>query len=315
MNFSQIFGVFSKRSEASDRAVRPLTSEFKSRVLLLCNTTFSDYIHRPNYPTIREFWEDIHTKLQYLHGRPTLTGKRVASVAEDAINFLLQCSDEHFLDFVEMIFQIHGVAGDSALVNSINTFFDVDSLPYRLTDHVYSPVKRIPASEMGLPSGNSDGGIRASTLELYPQVICLESEVLHVNAIEPTLTLLSGPAFSQANAEFREALKDYRKGDYRDCVTKCGSSFESVMKVICDRKKWPYQQTDTVSKLLKTILQQSTLDSFYEQPIMLIATIRNRYSTAHGAGTQQKTVSKHVANYVINATASAILLLVDETNP
>lgn len=309
MSFSQIFGVFSKRSKASDRAVKPLTSEFKNRVLLLCNNTFSDHVHRPYYPTVLEFWSDIHTKLQYLHGYPVLTGSRVASVAEDVVNFLLHCSDEHFLDFVEMIFQIQGVAGDSALVNSINTFFDVDSLPYRLTDHVYSSYEWAQDNKIERP------GMPKCRLESYPQVICLEYEVLHENAIEPTLTLLTGPAFSQANLEFLEALKDYRKGDYRDCVTKCGSSFESVMKVICDRKKWPYQQTDTAGKLLQTILQQTTLDPFYEQPILLIATIRNRYSTAHGAGTQQKTVSKHVANYVINATASAILLFAEETNP
>ena len=105
------------------------------------------------------------------------------------------------------------------------------------------------------------------------------------------------------------------RAEYRDCVLKCGNSFESVMKIICDRKNWPYQQADAASRLLKTILPQTTLDTFYEQPIILIATIRNRYSTAHGAGTQQKIVPKHVANYVINATASAILLLVDETNP
>ena len=87
------------------------------------------------------------------------------------------------------------------------------------------------------------------------------------------------------------------------------------MKIICDRKRWPYQETDAAAKLLKTILPRTTLDTFYEQPIMLIATIRNRYSSAHGAGTQQKAVSKHVAIYAINATASAILLIVDETNP
>jgi len=126
MNFSQIFGVFSKRPKASDTAVKPLTSEFKNRVLLLCKTTFSDHIHRPNYPTVLEFWADIHTKLQYLHGHPNLTGHRVASVAEDVVNFLLHCSNEHFLDFVEMIFQIHGVIGDSEIVNSINTFFEVE---------------------------------------------------------------------------------------------------------------------------------------------------------------------------------------------
>ena len=202
------------------------------------------------------------------------------------------------------------VVRESELVNTINTFFDVDSLPYRLTDFAYSPIKQIPARELGFPSSNSDGVIRGSTLESYPQVICLDNEVLHKEAIEPTLLLLTEPYFSSANEEFLEALKDYRKGDYRDSVVKCGSSLESVMKVICARKKWPYQETDAASKLLKTIIPKTTLDTFYEQPIMLIATIRNRYSTAHGAGTQQKTVPKHVANYVINATASAILLLV-----
>lgn len=87
------------------------------------------------------------------------------------------------------------------------------------------------------------------------------------------------------------------------------------MKIICDRKKWLYNPKDTAAPLLKTIVQQTKLDSFYEQPLLLVATIRNRYSSAHGAGTQKKVVPKHLANYVINATASAILLLVDETNP
>ena len=315
MDFSQIFSVFSRRPKISERATKPLTPEFKNRVLMLCKENFSDHTHNPGYSHIFGFWSDIHSKLQYLHGRPTLTGRRVTSVEEDAISFLLNCSNEHFLDFVEMIFQIPGVTGAGTLVNAINTFFDVDGLPYRLTDHVYSPVKQIPASELGLFSGNSDGGIRGSTLESFPQVICLENEVIHEMAIEPTLTFLTHPAFVQANREFLEALKDYRKRDYRDCVAKCGSSLESVMKVICDRKKWPYQEKDTASKLLNTVLSRTSLDSFYEQPIMLIATIRNRLSSAHGAGTQQKTISKHVANYVVNATASAILLLVDETNP
>ena len=312
MNFSQIFGVFSRRPKASERATKPLTFEFRNRVLLLCNSTLSDPIHYPGYSSISEFWSDIHTKLQFLHGRPTLTGKRATPVAEDAVSFLLNCSDEHFLDFVELIFTR---VGDSNLVKSVNEFFDVDGLPYRLTDFRYSPVRRVHPTTLGLHSSDPDAGITASTLEAYPQVVCVDNEAIHDTAIEPTLTFLTHPAFVQANKEFLEALRHYRKGENRDCVLKCGNSFESVMKIICDRKQWPYQQTDTASKLLNTILSQTTLDSFFEQPIMLIATIRNRLSTAHGAGTQRKTASKHVANYVINATASAILLLVDETNP
>ena len=312
MNFSQIFGVFSRRPKASGRATKPLTSEFKNRVLLLCTKTFSDHINFPGYPRNIDFWSDIHTKLQYLHGRPTLTGKRVASVEEDAVSFLLNCSDEYFLDFVELIFTC---VRDSNLVKRVNEFFDVDGLPYRLTDFRFSPFRKVHPTTIGLPSSDPDAGIRASELEALPQVICVENEAIHERTIEPTLTFLTHPAFVQANKEFLEALKHYRKGEYRECVLKCGNSFESVMKIICDRKQWPYQHTDTAAKLLKTILPHTTLDTFYEQPIMLIATIRNRLSTAHGAGTQQKTVSKHVANYVINATASAILLLVDETNP
>ena len=49
--------------------------------------------------------------------------------------------------------------------------------------------------------------------------------------------LLRDKSFTSADQEFIEALEDYRKGDYGDCLTKCGSSLESTMKIICDRKK------------------------------------------------------------------------------
>ena len=59
----------------------------------------------------------------------------------------------------------------------------------------------------------------------------------------------------------------------------------------------------------------SKLDSFFEQPIMIVATIRNRPSSTHCVSAEQQSVSKHVAYYCINATASTTLLLVEETNP
>ena len=87
------------------------------------------------------------------------------------------------------------------------------------------------------------------------------------------------------------------------------------MKVICDRKKWPYKQTNTAETLLNIIFGKTGMESFFNQPIMLVATMRNRLSSAHGAGTEPRNVAKHLAQYTINATASAILLLVEETNP
>ena len=140
--------------------------------------------------------------------------------------------------------------------------------------------------------------------------------MLHQTAIEPTLQLLSAPYFVTANKEFRGGLADYRKGDYEDCVTKCVSAFESILKVACQRKGWAYKETDPADTLLTIVFGKTSLEGFYKEHIKelikLIITVRNRQSSAHGGGIQPKQVPKHVANYVLNATAAATLLLVEE---
>ena len=215
----------------------------------------------------------------------------------ETIEFLSQCGDEHFLDFTELVLQYEAFweleVDPSLLIDAINEFFKADHLPYSLTDFVHVQ----------------------DSIDVYPQIIRRDSEVLHETAIQPALALLANPVFASANREFLDAHKNYRNGDHRDCVTKCGSSLESVMKIICDQKGWPYQQNDQAQALLDNIFPQTGLESFFKQPIMLVATIRNRLSSAHGAGVEPRDVPPHVAQYAINATASAILLLVEETNP
>ncbi|MCK9354087.1 MAG: hypothetical protein M0P59_07995 [Gallionella sp.] len=137
---------------------------------------------------------------------------------------------------------------------------------------------------------------------------------MYQSAIQPTLQLLRHSDFVSANKEFMEALDDYRKADYGDCLTKCGSTFESVLKVICARNNWPYSASDTASPLLKTVVSKSGMEPFFEQPLILVATIRNKLSNSHGAGLTPRDVTEAKAEYAINATASAILLLVKEAN-
>jgi hypothetical protein len=107
------------------------------------------------------------------------------------------------------------------------------------------------------------------------------------------------------------AFDDFKKSDFDDCLTKCCSCFESVMKVICEKKKWGYNKTDTAAPLLKTIIAGTGIETFFEQPLFLIATARNRLSSSHGGGAVQRQVPEHVARYILNATASAILFLVE----
>lgn len=299
------FNVFSRRPKPVHAAAAEVTPSFRNRVLLLCRDTFSQGQAGSYLP---EFWREIHQKLQYLHGSPVLAPRNGGrDVFEDVLGFLQTCKSEHFLDFVEYIFQVDTFWRFSQyapdLVRDINAFFGQDELPYFLTDYV-----EVQETDSSGPY------LRTSTrVAAHPKVILREQQLLHETSIQPTLTLLTDPAFASANTEFLEALEDYRRRDYGDCLTKCGSAFESVLKVICQRRGWPYAQTDTAARLLNTVLSKTTLDSFFEQPLILVATIRNRLSKSHGAGAMSKSVSPQIARFAINATAAAILLLVEET--
>ena len=145
------------------------------------------------------------------------------------------------------------------------------------------------------------------------QVIRRDDEIVHETAIEPSLALLRHPAFCHANEEFREALKEYRLEEYKDCVTKCASAYESVLKVICERKGWKLRGSGNATNLLTTVLNNTGWSQYYKNALQVVFIIRNEESTSHGAGSQPKNVPQHVAKYAISATASAIQLLVEDT--
>ena len=265
MNFPRIFDIFSRRRKESERMRISLTKEFRNRVIMLCNDGFAGSSF-PGHPIKRsQFWSEMHINLKYLHGRPALAGRNTESAERDVIAFLDGCSDEHFLDFVEYASRSQApnaaTKRNAEFIRSVNEFFDLDALPFHLTGFELSDLESVHPSAIGIPTSEPDATIRVKTVSAFPQVICKEDQILHQEAIEPTLLLLKESHFTSANEEFLEALKDYRKGDYRDSVGKCGSSLESVMKVICARKKWAYQETDVASKLIKTI--SSTIYSRY----------------------------------------------------
>ena len=294
--FDKIFNVFSRREEPiADSEKTSLTSGFRNRVLMLLRDELQG--------SFVECLSQLHNKLTYLHGRFQLNesishGKDY----DDALEFIRTCKDEHFLDVIELIFN-SGISGiswpDNRMIPAINDFFRIDDLPFHLTPYV---TEEYETSFYGSPT-------TGTRIVEYPRVIQKDNEVLHQSAIKPALHVLRGKAFNSANSEFLNALEDQRKGDFRDCLTKCGSAFESTMKVLCKNNSIGYKETDTASVLLKALLQNSQLDNYWEQPLILIATLRNRLSSSHGAGTQSKNVPEHIAAYVVNATASAIVFL------
>ncbi len=307
--FLRLFDVFSRRQRENPKPVASLTKEFRNRLIMFCIETFGQGGARRS-SVEKDFWEEAHEKLRYLVGRPLLSEERPMNPLtpfEDTANFLVKCHDAHVLDFIEYIFHTqdfwrhyHSVGTD--LIEDIDHLFLIDKLPYALTSFDWKTERKQTYL------GEQD----VKTVASFPQVIRRDDQVTHAWSIGPTLTLLRDKQFASANQEFLKALEDYRKGDFGDCLTKCCCAFESTMKLICDRNGWAYSQNDTAQPLLDKIFNNnSRLDSFFKQPLLIIATLRNRLG-AHGAGTQQRTIPQHFAKYAINATAAAILLLVEE---
>jgi hypothetical protein len=297
--FDKIFNVFSRREKTSVKSETiSLPIEFRNRVVMLLRDELQG--------SFAACLSTLKNRLAYLHGKFELNETRnYSETSDDVLRFMLSCKDEQFLDVIELVFnsEIQGVSWpDNRMILAINDFFKIDNLPFHLTPYV---MEEYETSFYGTPTS----GIR---LTQYPQVIRKDSEVLHESALKPALHILRGKEFSNANSEFLKALEDQRSGDYRDCLTKCGSAFESTMKVLCKNNSMQYKETDTASTLLKSLLQNTQLDSYWEQPLILIATLRNRLSSSHGAGTQSKNVPPHVAAYAVNATAAAIVFLAGE---
>lgn len=299
MNISTVFDVFSRRNQHTTESNTPLTYEFKNRVILLWSRVFlwetSKY-----YPSRPTLWAEVYDKLLYSLGRQRLSAQNAITWQNDLQTFLSDCDDKTFFDFIELSFKATSIwleldmqtgnqVNIDTLIDNVNTFLEIDGLPYYLTRFTIS-----------------DNGI-----EEYPQFIRRDSEIIHQTAIEPALSLLSASDFREANKEFRGALEDHRQGDYRDCVVKCGSAFESVMKIICEQNGWLAGRD--AGKLLSVVLSKTALPGFLKHPLIQIATIRNELGSAHGAGGEPRDVTQHLAQYTINMTASAILLLVEET--
>lgn len=300
MNIKQLFDVFSRRKPQVEKPLKPLTAEFRNRVLMLCRDRFASsgsVFGGEDYR--QELWTEMHRRFAYLTGRHRLSNNPdVQDNIKDVLQFLLKCGDDHYLDFIEYIFRVEcylrACSDENTLVEEINHLFLLDDLPYALT-----PFIREARIE------NFLGGPReVQALVSHPKAVLRDHQVSYSEAISPAIQLLADKGFTSANLEFLGALEDYRKGHYGDCLTKCGSAFESTMKLICTKHRWSYMETDTAAPLLKVILAHSTIDAYFEQPLLNIAT--------HGGGTKPRSVPSQRARYAINATAAAILLLVEE---
>ena len=149
------------------------------------------------------------------------------------------------------------------------------------------------------------------------QIIRIDSEFIHAEAVKPALQLLINPMYKGAQEEFLKAHEHYRHGRYDAALTDCLKAFESTMKIILDKRDWKYGKKDTSKKLIDCCIANELIPKFWTDHFnslsnMLtssIGTPRNKLS-GHGKGNDDIEVPEHLIQYVLHMTASTIVFLI-----
>lgn len=148
------------------------------------------------------------------------------------------------------------------------------------------------------------------------KIFRIDCEFLHSEVVVPALTLLQGPEYQGANAEFRSAHEHYRAKRYKECINDCLKAFESTMKAICSKRGWPHAPTATAKPLVAVCRDNGLFPVFMESHLNAlitclesgVPTARNKTS-GHGQGTSPTKVEPEFASYVLHLTAANIVFL------
>ncbi|HGM9749193.1 TPA: STM4504/CBY_0614 family protein [Proteus mirabilis] len=151
------------------------------------------------------------------------------------------------------------------------------------------------------------------------EIIRIDSKIMHSDVVKPVINLLSSNNYyNGANKEYLSAHEHYRHERYKECLTDCCKSFESMLKAIHEMNNWEYKKSDTASKLIKSCFDNELIPSYTQSQFtslktMLesgVPTIRNNMS-GHGQGTENKEVSEELVSYMLHLTATNLLFLAD----
>jgi len=150
------------------------------------------------------------------------------------------------------------------------------------------------------------------------KIIRVDSQLLHAEVMKPALALLNVSAFAGAQAEFLRAHEHYRHGSSKEALMESLKALESVMKVICEKRKWSHQPNATSKQLLDVLFQNGLIPKFWDQHFAAlrsslesgVPTARNRLG-GHGQGATITVVPTYLVGYVLHITASAIVFIVE----
>lgn len=306
-----IYETFSKRQRRLAGAGKPviyryepIPNEFRRQVIHIWRDAIGPYSNRfNNYgpSSSMKAWNYIHGQLSRELG-VFILGQADLNELEQCQEFIQSANTERVLDIIELSFHV---------IDTVVRGYG----PFEIDD---SHITVDPDSAIG----ELNHRFREHTLGFQfvdGELIRMDSEYMHVEAVEPTLTLLHAAGFRGPEEEFLTAHLHFRNRRYKEAIGEANKAFESTMKVICDQRGWAYDKDKTTASGLVAIMLDEGLipkylqDHFNGLRNLLAAglpTVRNR-TGGHGQGAAPVEVPEHLAAYAIHVAASNILLLME----
>jgi hypothetical protein len=295
-----IYDLFSKRQkrlrgEVPDVLVYDsLPKPLRVQILTILREALGDASDRVS----GEVWESLHDTLARESGLERLIDEESK---HDGIQtfFRITKDTERALDFIELAFrQVDGIARLYRFTSQVQQRISPDNAIAELNGRFH---------EHGVGYQFESG-----------EVIRVDSTLLHAEVVKPALTLLHDALYAGANTEYLNAYEHYRHGRNEEALTECLKAFESVLKVICEKRGWDYDEKATASGLLRVVFEKGLVPSYLQTEFTSlrtslesgVPTVRNRQG-GHGRGTKLRDVPDYLVSYLLHLTATDILLLVN----
>ena len=304
-----IYETFAKRKRNAESAGKPvvfrqdvLPEQFRVQVIYIWNDvidaggSFSDPF---GVDWVAIYWINVHETLAREMGVFSLraTGSTAAEMCKQFL--LYSCEIDDVLSLIELSFRgMHSFELREFSRQSVDDA--IDELNHRFREHAIGY--------------QFQGG----------QIISVESQYLHTEAVEPTIQLLHDAKFVGPLEEFMQAHEHFRKGNYKDAIVNAQNAFESTMKAICDQQGWAYvPEKATAQNLLKVLFDNGLIPTEMQSHFTALRstlesglpTVRNRGGHGgHGQGADVVDVPDYLAAYCLHLAATNIVLLIEAYN-
>lgn len=148
------------------------------------------------------------------------------------------------------------------------------------------------------------------------QIIRVDSQLLHAEAVKPALTLLNTKGYQGPQEEFLKAYEHYKKGNNKEALNDCLKAFESTMKAICDKRGWAYDPKGGAKDLIAVMFANGLIPTFWQTQLSSLRSLlessiptgRNKLS-GHGQGSTPTEVPDEITAYMLHMTASTVVFL------